>query len=251
MRDLIISRIRDTFENDTNTLAFWQAGSAAFGRCDEFSDLDLQLLVSDDYLGTAIEKLERTLLDIAPFEVRFELPQPTSHGFWQCFYRLANAPKFLFIDVVILKESATDLFTQEEIHGKQVIFFDRTSRIGNEKVAADFIENNRKKRLYMLEGYVQVFATFVEKELLRHRNTDAIHCYFNALLRPLIESLRLLYDPFRFDFGGRYLQYCLPPEEYKRLEVLHFVASPEDLTEKSREAYSWLVENVERLRQLS
>jgi hypothetical protein len=52
-------------------------------------------------------------------------------------------------------------------------------------------------------------------------------------------------DPYRFNFGSRYLDFCLPAEEIQELRNLSFVGSPGDLIVKKEFALGWLKRNLE------
>ncbi len=247
MRQTIINRLAEAFEPRPEALAFWQGGSAAFGRSDEMSDLDLQLLVKDDYVEKARALLEGALREVAPVEASYILPQPTWHGFWQGFYRLRGMGPYQLIDAVIMKESDPSLLTESEIHGQAIVHFDRTGRVGKERADAEKIRSAIRQRLGRARASAEIFHCFVDKELSRGRQLDALSLYQSLVLAPLVETLRILHDPFRYNFGARYLDFCLPPEEVQELQNLSFVASPGDLIVKKEFAVGWLRRNLEAI----
>lgn len=87
----------------------------------------------------------------------------------------------------------------------------------------------------------------MDKELARGRQLDALTLYHTLVLGPLVETLRMIHDPYRFNFGARYLDFCLPAEEIQELKNLSFVASPGDLIVKKEIALGWLKRNLEAI----
>jgi hypothetical protein len=246
-REAIVGALARAFEADARILAFWQGGSAAFGRDDEMSDLDLQLLVKDDFVDPARDLLEQTLRQAAPIEASHILPQPTWHGYWQGFYRLQGAGPYMLIDAVIMKESDKSLLTEPEIHGQAVVYFDRSGRVGRERADRDRLTGAIKLRLDRARAAAGMFHCFVDKELKRGRQLDALALYQSLVLAPLVETLRIIHDPFRFNFGSRYLDFCLPAEEVQKLRNLSFVGSPGELIVKKEFALEWLRNNLSRI----
>lgn len=247
MRQRIIERLRESLEPRPEVLALWQGGSAAFGRDDAMSDIDLQLMVKDGFVEQARGLLEETLRRLAPIEASYVLPQPTWHGYWQGFYRLQGAGPYLLVDAVILKESDKSLLSEPEIHGQAVVYFDRTGRVGRELADRDKIGEYIRLRLDRARASAEIFHRFVDKELGRGRQLDALVLYQTLVLGPLVETLRIMRDPYRYNFGPRYLDFCLPAEEIQELRSLSFVGSPGDLIVKKEFALGWLKRNLESI----
>jgi hypothetical protein len=248
MRSIITGKIREAFENDRQVLALWEGGSASFGRADQYSDIDLQMMVKDDYTTQAAQKLEQVLLGISPIQDRYLIPQPSWHGHWQEFYRLRDADPMLLVDFVIMKESSTDLLTQPEIHGQPIIYFDRTGRVGKEFMDRVKHEEGIRQRIARMEGITNIFHLFVDKEIKRGHQLDALSFYQSMILGPLVESLRMLHDPNRYNFGPRYLVHYLPKESYEKLTDLFLIGSMEDIGRKKEKALGWLNENIVKLK---
>jgi len=78
-RHVILAALRHTLEPDDRVLAMWEGGSAAFGRLDAWSDLDIVLLVDDDATESTLVALESTLASLSPISLRHRLAQPTWH----------------------------------------------------------------------------------------------------------------------------------------------------------------------------
>lgn len=89
-------------------------------------------------------------------------------------------------------------------------------------------------------GLVQpLFQTLTLKELHRGNHIEAVAFYHTFTLRPLVEILRILHCPARYDFHTRYVYYDLPGEVVQRLEPLFYPASADDLRAKRERAEQW------------
>jgi hypothetical protein len=232
MREVLKQKLVDELKKHNEILGCFEGGSAAFQRDDEWSDLDLQIIVMDDFVEQAIIILENTLKSIAPIEDKYILPQPAWHGQWQGFYKLRGVSPYLMLDVLIMKESSPSYFTEVEMHGTPIVFFDKTGRIGNEHINSEELFTTISNRIRRAENITRMFNLMVEKEILRHREVDAFDLYYNLFLRTLVELLRIKYDPARWSFGLRYLSFALPPKVYEQIKSLLFVANPADLKAK-------------------
>lgn len=232
MREQIILKLVDEFNRHDEVLGCFEGGSAAFNRSDEYSDIDIQFIVKDDFVESAAGILEETLIQLAPIEDRFILPQPTWHGQWQGFYKLQGCSPYLLIDALIMKESSPSYFSEPELHGTAKVFFDKTGRIGKEHF--DFSELNTiiPKRIQRAENLCSMMHLLVDKEIKRNRIMDAFEIYYNLLLRTLAEMLRIKYDKARWSFGLRYLSHDLPHESYQQIKDFSYICGPEDLLSK-------------------
>lgn len=232
MRDRIKKDLIAEFTKHAEFLGCYEGGSAAFSRDDEWSDIDLQIIVKDDFVEQAVTILESAIESIAPIEDCFIIPKPTWHGHWQGFYKLKDVSPYLLLDVLIIKESSPSYFTEVELHGVPKIFFDKTGRLGKEHINIDELNKTIPQRIKRIEGISSMLHLFIDKEIKREREMDAFDLYYNLLLRSLVELLRIKYDPARWSFGFRYLSHVLPQEVYDEIKTLSFVKDLKDLQEK-------------------
>jgi hypothetical protein len=243
-RSQIIAALVEALEPRQDALAFWEGGAAAFNRVDEYSDIDLQVAVSDDSVEATIACVEQTLQSLSPIITRFELPQPTWHGHWQAFYQLRDASVYHLVDFCIMKESSPEKFLQPEIHGQANVLFDKKDIVHTTPLDTTALAANLQHRLDALQAGFFMSKSFVEKELLRQHNLDSYTYYLGLTLRPLVEVLRMRYKPSHYNFGTRYLYAELPPEVVAQLEPLFFVASPAELPIKRDQAERLFHETV-------
>jgi hypothetical protein len=106
--------------------ALWEGGAAAFNRQDQWSDIDLHLVVDDDQVKEVFTVVDQALETLSPIDLKYQTPQPTWHGHAQTFYRLKYGGIFLIIDLVVMKLSNPNRFLESELHGNAVVHFDKS-----------------------------------------------------------------------------------------------------------------------------
>jgi hypothetical protein len=122
---------------------------------------------------------------------------------------------------------------QSERHGKPVVLFDKEDLVRSRPVDEQALLQKQKRRLSEIVEAFLVYRTTVFKELDRENAIDAFAFYYSGMLRPLIEVMGLIYRPYCFDFGFRYLKQSLPADLYRRIEPLFFVAARQLLSKNS------------------
>lgn len=227
--------------------ALWEAGAAAFKRVDEWSDIDLYVVVDDDGVEDTISSMEKALSVLSEFDLTLRLPEPTWHGHSQVFWRLKKASPFLFLDIVIMKRSSKNKFLQFTIHGEPLIHFDKTGVIKDDSIHSGSFVKRLETRLEMIKTTFALFQVLTLKELNRGNDIEAFSYYVGYTYRPLVEVLRIKYCPYHYNFFTTYIYYELPPEIVARLQKLYFVAHAEQLRQCQAEAEEWFWEVVKSI----
>jgi hypothetical protein len=235
-RDALISTLHQAFAPHAWVHAAWLGGSAAFGRADAHSDVDLQVVVDDDRVDDAFAVAEAALAALGPIARRYAMPMPTWHGHAQRFYDLQGAHPFHQVDFCVQQLSSPNRFTERERHGEPVVLFDRTGLLAAPRFDTAAHLRTLEARLADLEARFPMFQALVEKEVLRGDRLGALNFYQGLTLRPLIELLRIRHDPYRHDFGMRYLHRDLPPALADEVAELAYVADMAELPAKRRRA---------------
>ena len=239
-RENIVKTIRDETQSLPYFQCMWEAGAAAFGRVDEWSDIDLQLAVDDDKVADAVSTINQLLEKLGGIESRLVLPEPTPHGHWQAFYQLKGSSPYLLLDLVIMKKGTSrDRFSQPEIHGNAKVYYDKVGFVETEPLNRRDLNEKLRKRAEFISAQFDLFQPFVLKELNRKNYVEAFAYYNGVTLRPLVEILRIKYCPERYDFYTRYVYYDLPRDVAERLEKFYYVSNPDDLERKHHEAGEW------------
>ncbi len=224
--------LAEALESHDWALALGECGSAAFGRADDLSDLDLVLTVEDGRLEDAIALVESVMQSQGGFSQKYELPQPTWHGAWQAFYRPASDNPFLMLDICIVERSKPWTFTERLRHGEPVVFFDKIGALIATEMTGEEIANYARPKFEQHAAVMEMFHDFPEKELRRGNHVDAFAYYHSLLLTRVVALLRIRHCPERHDFGFRYLKHDLPPEAAEEIERLLFVRDGDDLRAK-------------------
>jgi hypothetical protein len=247
-RDDIVTAVRRAVEHLPSIIAMWEGGSAAWGREDVWSDVDLQLLVEDDFVSETINIVEKALAGLSPIEIRFEVPQPTRHGHEQVFYRLRDAGEFRLVDLAIMRRSSPNQLRERERHGFRRIAFDKTGEAQPTPLDRDAHAKRVAERLRQLLLTFPLFQCLIKKELLRGNPIGAVSRYYSNTLHPLVTLLRIRHYPDRFDFGPDYAAIDLPPEVLQRITPLWFVRDVGDVEAKRAQAEEFFYEVLEEVR---
>lgn len=228
--------------------AFWEGGAVALNRIDEWSDIDVYLVVDDEKIDEAFIIVENALKSLSPIKQKYKTPQLPWPGVSQAFYRLENASEYLLIDLAVLKLSAPEKFLEPEIHGNVVFYFNKSHKISPRPLNKEAFVKKLRGRLEMLHARFCMFNNFVQKEINRGNYLEAIEWYHVFTLTPLIEALRIKYNPIHHNFRTRYINYELPTEIIKKLENLHFIKDKQDLQEKYYNATKLFQEKISEIK---
>lgn len=245
-REQILTALQQALEPLDYVHAMWQGGAAAFGRVDEWSDIDLQVDVDDERVADVVATAEQTLRSLSPVEIKFEVPQPTWHGHWQAFYRLRDTSEFLLLDFVVMKHNNPNKFLQPETHGNAVVHFDKSGVVQTGPLDMADLAAQLEGRVRTLRTTFPLFQSLTLKELNRRNDIEALTFYHGFTLRPLVEVLRIKHQPARSNFYARYVYYDLPAEVVRRLEELFFVRDAAELLQKREQAEQWFWETLDQ-----
>jgi hypothetical protein len=254
-RDKIAQTLIEALKPLDYTQALWEGGAIAFNRVDEWSDIDLYLLVDDDRVDRAFLAVEEALKSLSPIKQKYDVPQTPWPGVSQAFYKLENASEYLLIDLAVLKLSSTERFLEPEIHGYAVFHFNKNDKVKLPRLDKDAFIKKLHARLERLKARFEMFNNFVQKEINRGNTIEAMDAYYVITLSTLVEALRMKHSPIHYDFKTRYIHYELPPQVTEKLQELYFVRDEKDLQEKYDKASKWFRklipeidgDNVERL----
>jgi len=258
-RDTIIQALVDALEPLDYVHAFYEGGAAAFDRIDEWSDIDLYLVIDDNKVDEAFLAVEKTLKSLSPILQKFEVPHPQRSGLFQAFYRLEDTNEYLVIDLAVLTLTSQDKFLEPEIHGNAVFYFNKSFRVRPPSLDKDALVTKLQERLERLKARFDMFSNFKQKEINRGNYLEATDFYHAITLGTLVEVLRIRHNPVHYNFKMHYIHYELPRKTIVKLENLYFVKDEKDLQEKYHEATKWIhkifseidQEEIERLVRMS
>jgi hypothetical protein len=222
--------------------ALWEGGAVGYGRLDEWSDLDLYLLVDDGSVGDAFAAIERALESVSPVAVKYDIGQTPYEGVHQAFYRLRDTSEFLLLDFAVVTLGAPDKFLEPEVHGEPHFLFRKPVDIPVPPLDEGALMERVRRRTERLRLRMDMFHVFVQKEINRGHLIEAVDAYRVIVLGSLTELLRIKHHPVHHEFQTRYLYSELPPDVAGRLEGLYLVADMADLSRKYASALEWFRE---------
>jgi predicted nucleotidyltransferase len=246
MRAVILETIIAALQPIDWVLALWQGGSAAHGYTDEWSDIDIAVIVEDNRVQDTFDILEQSLKTISDIQFKWRVPEPAWHGHSQCFYQLEGTSPFLQIDFAVLKRSSRNDFLEVERHGNVVVEFDKANLVTTPTFNKIKHLQEMQVRLAILKNNFDFLQIFVKKELNRGNLVAAISNYNSHTLNPLVEVLGMVYRPNRYDFETKYFNRDFPLEVIARVEQLYCVMNLADLAKKQQEAEVLFAETVKK-----
>lgn len=246
-RDALIEALSAALQRAEIVRAAWLAGSQATGRLDEWSDVDLMLLVADHGVDEAISLVESTLGGMSPIARRYRVPEPAWHGHVQVFYQLTGAPDWLMVDVLLMKRSTSNWFLEPERHGTPVVLLDRDGLVKPAKLDRAAHDRLIAARLADLRVKFPMFQNLIRKCIRRNNPAEAMAFYHAFALRPLVDLLRIRHCPDRFDYGMRYLADDLPAGMAECIHDLSFVVDLDELERKHAACGALFAKTIEGL----
>jgi predicted nucleotidyltransferase len=250
MRNQILETLITTLEPIDFVLAFWQGGSAAHGFTDEWSDLDVEVIVEDDHVEETFLIVEKNLSTFFGIRFKLRIPEPTWHGHSQCFYQLEEVSPFLMIDFVVMQRSNPNRFLEVERHGRGVIGFDKANLLVPTALNKSEHLSKMKERFTYLKMNFTLTQPLIKKEMNRGRWIESVSNYHSWTLQPLVELLNMVYRPYRYDFRVKYFSRDLPQEVVTRVEPLYCVVDLADLAKKQQLAEAFFVETLPRVEEV-
>jgi len=228
-RDDIIGLLRDDLARVELFRAAWLGGSDANGRVDALSDIDLVAFVGQGRADEGLSIIRSTLERLALIEREWRLPSPTWHGGEQTFFQLSGCPNFGLVDAVLMTHTPGFEFFVRERHGDPAVLFDHDGLVSRTPLDRSAHGQRVRERVETARGKFTLLSHLAAKEARRDRPIDAIQYYESIVISPLVDVLRAVHCPDRFDFGLRYLRDDLPAEAYSSVERLVYPASADEL----------------------
>jgi hypothetical protein len=170
-RDEIVGSLAVALESSEHIIAFWEGGAPSYGRLDEWSDIDLYVVVEDDWVEEVFKITERSIRLLSPIKQKYAVQHPKESGIFQAFYRLVQASEYLMIDLAVLKMSAPDKYLEPEIHGPALFHFNKENQVRIPRL--DRREHAKKVRAASkrLKERFELFNCFVQKEMALVQNS--------------------------------------------------------------------------------
>lgn len=247
-RGLIRDKLEARLGSSPSVLAVWEAGSTAFSRTDQYSDLDIGILYPTGNHDYVWKMVDDAFDELGGVEYRWIEPNRIFKSGLKRIFRLKRAGEWLRVDIHLFPDTARDLQNQPERHGQIEVLFDRTGRL---RMPAWNKETNRRlicQALHQTLMKWQLHYGWFRKELARGREVDAFMVHLHATVLPLLTILNMRYRPNRWDFGFRYFKEELPATAVSIVERLCYVPNAPALEERFAEADQFFQTTLMELR---
>lgn len=225
--DALVAPLRDG-----GALAVFEGGSAATGRLDAFSDIDLCIVVAELAQAEAMfGQVQAALQVLTPIEHQWTVdPVPFAH-MAQRFYLLRDAPPYFAIDCAVLAPAGLAQFAEVERHGTPRVYFDPQGLVRSAPLDRPAHQARLARRRGQIAQSARIFALLARKELARGRPLEALG-FHQALVRALVDLLGMRHRPERFDFGLRYVTSDFPAAAQALVADAAFVPDADALRER-------------------
>lgn len=231
-------------------LAAWEAGSAAFGRADHASDLDVGVLCTAGGGTDVLDAIEAQLRLVEPDLAVYDVGRSVFgvQRFWRPSPRAAASTCMLDVSVIELdaeRELWVELLSPER-HGRALAIWDPDGVLERCRDEAGLdLDAHRAAidaELRKIRDRRVMFADFPAKEVVRGRRLDAHAMYDAMVVSPLVTLLGMRYRPLRFGFGQRYLHDELPAAIVERLLPIARPSTDDDLAACADAGLAWIDE---------
>ena len=246
-RKQIIALLKEEFEKDDSVYALWLEGADALNAVDKYSDLDVWIDVKDGFEEKVMEKIEKTLSKIALVDFSFEKQHPHPK-IRQKFFHLKGSSEFFIIDVCLQSHSRKFWYSKENQGEKVKILFDNAKIIKFRKLNKKKFRKEMLERAKALEKTFLFFQCWVKKEVFRNRFLDALKYYHSLVLEPLVEILRIRFEPTKRDFHLKQVSKDLPKGIVKRVEKLYKVGDIKEILPKTEKANKLFFKTVKEIK---
>jgi len=231
-REFIRKDMKDLLYQRNDVIAVWEGGSVATGFDDEYSDLDLGIICEDDSVETLYELVTEYLDKNYGIINKYRVPEPTWHGFSQCYYQTANVPELFYFDIAFIKRSVKEKFTESDRHGNSYVWFQKEEMLDSTPTSEEVFLQRGK--MFYQKGTETFFLidNAVLKYIKRNNFTEAFPAYYAFIARNLGIMLNLKHRPCKVDFGLLYGYRDYSTDDHKLIENLLKVNNLDELTQK-------------------
>jgi predicted nucleotidyltransferase len=245
VRYRLIESIAAAARREEGVLALWECGSAAFGRVDEYSDIDLCVLVAAGQVEVIADAIRTALSSIA--RISNECRKQTDSGSTQFFWQFEGLPAYNFVDIDFAEYNDCAVKIDPSVEGEPIIHLDRCGYLNVVAESPDERQLRVGPRISEIARVFEISSVLVERHILRGHALHAYGEYQRSMIRPLIELLRIKHCPQRSSWHTTYIAWDLPAEVNERLRSLVMVSSLEQMDRNLAVVQSWVVSLLQDL----
>lgn len=246
-RNDIIWSLKDHFLGVSYVWACWLAWSDANSESDDFSDIDLYFIVSDEYIEIFFLAVTNILIKFWVLDYTSEII--TEGNQTGQLYHLAGTSDNLLIEVWCIPQSHGMMFEEGHPAFKPKILFDKENIIQFKPFQEAELQKQTKQFLIKQKDLV---AWYGRRDAYIQRNNyiEATNYYMKFTFMPLVEVLRIKYTPKLLGWWRIHISKHFPQDVVGRLEHLMQFQSVQDIEENMKIAQEWfwnVVEEIEKV----
>ena len=232
--------LREFAANTPEARALRLGGSLATGPVDEWSDLDACIHVVPGTERPVFDALLAELDRDWVFTDRWVLEPPMRLDGLQVFGRvaLADGVAGLVVDVEVEAVHDGGVPIDPRRHGVPIVLYDPDRLIRVEQEPDERLAHEARTSARRIADRSPTARWIVEKAIARGHWPEAAGYHLRFGVDPLVQLLRTIHCPSRWDFGLRYVHADLPADEVRRVMEL-LPGDPDGLAERSRAAFDW------------
>lgn len=245
--DDVLAWLRRTAAADPDVLTVWVGGSAATGGYDEWSDLDIDMLVTAGTHHDVCTRLLGAVRAELVVDHVWEVPRELWPDGAQFFAMLQRRPGLLeeptrIIDLHLSSISEEHQHLDVRRHGTPIVVHDPAGLLTLRHDDEGAMARARAVAEEQVRQRRALGQWLVNRAIARGHGAEAVATYLRFALEPLVRMLRHEHCPWRHDYGLRYLDTDLPADVTERVESLVPGWGPGPLRAQSDAAYAWLDE---------
>lgn len=234
-RQQIIKQLGSELKKNSFVFALWLEGADAHNRVDPYSDIDIWLDVKDGKENEIFKLIELILSKLGKIDFFHEKAHPHPK-IRQKFFHLEKTSKFLIIDICLQKHSRVFYYTKGNKDEKVKIIFDKKSVVTFKPMDKKKFMTSKQARMEEIINSFIFFQTWIDKSIKRKNFLEALYYYQEKTLKPIVEILRIKFEPTKMDFYLKDISKDIPKEYLKKLENLYKINSIKDLKIKNKQA---------------
>lgn len=241
LKETILKAMTEALKKDPQIIAAWLGGSKATGFEDTLSDIDIVMICEN--AERPFEILDEALSSLHKISQKWSVEDSPFKGLHQKFYTLEGTPETFYVDAGVYTSLKADTYREyynPSRHGTPWVLFDKTGVLA-EAAQSPKMESPAIPDLENFNARFEIIRRTFLKESLRGKYIDSF-LFYQRLVLMLVQMLRLVHSPQKFDFGLRYLERDLPSNEFRMIERLLKSNDIETLQKNAREIQSKIFE---------
>ena len=203
-RTEIQQALKTFLQAQSPVVAAWEGGSAATGYVDEYSDLDVSIVVEDEAVEAVLQATMHYLESTYGILHSHRVPEPTWHGHSQIFVQVKQTAPLFYFDFVFIKQSHPNKLMESDRHGQAYVYFEKKPIYDSSVTPLDTMMS-RAKHFYGLAASTDFLLRIeIKKQIKRDNFLEAFPLLMGFLNRNFGILCNLKYRPAKVDFGVRY-----------------------------------------------